>query len=187
MSAWANAAGSPPPLICLNLQTPFVDPTHSYYAPRAALALVHAQSCLSWARAKHMPVVHVHTRLKGVEASGPIRGFEPRASESLIFKQTPSFFDSGELRHAGARIRDALVLGFTGAGDCIAAAVDAARAGSRLIFVTDAISSPRLACHPPELVDSVVTSMLGEWSACVSTHELFARELGIFTPLRGIP
>jgi hypothetical protein len=70
-------------------------------------------------------------------------------------------------------------LGFTGAGDCVAAAVDAARLGVRLVFITDAIASPMISVHEPEVVEDVVNSVLQSWAACVTTSELFKRGLAL--------
>jgi hypothetical protein len=134
---------------------------------------------LYWARTRNLPVVHVHSRREDGVAAAPIPGFEPRPTESLIYKSTRSLFDSVELKRAVDPICQALVLGFTGAGDCVAAAVDAARLGVRLVFITDAVASPMISVHEPEVVEDVVNSVLQSWAACVTTSELFKRGLAL--------
>jgi len=176
MSARLPMAEQAPALVCLNLQRCYLEPSDRFYTPRAADALVHIRSCLQWARAKGLAIVHVQTRLSGRNAP-PIAGFEPHPTESVVFKNTPSLFDSRELAHGALSIRDALVVGFTGAHDCVAAAVDARRLGLRLVFITDAIASPRLSRHEPQIVDEVLGAILGEWSGVISANELLKRDL----------
>jgi len=164
-----------PVLICLNLQCAYIDARDPCYAPRSVEALVHASACLSWARRQSIKVWHVHTRDEGARGA-PISGFEPRPDEPLFFKQSWSLFDSAELARAHPPLRDAFVIGFTAAKDCVAAAIDAERAGARLIFVTDAIASSSLADQPAELVDNVMAALLAEWAVGVNTAELLRRE-----------
>ena len=168
-----------PLLICLNLQRLYADPAHASYAPRSAEALVNAGACLAWARRQEMPVWHVHTRTLGAR-SVPIPGFEPRISERLLIKESWSLFDSIEVARAQPQLQRAFVVGFTAARDCLATALDAARAGARLVFITDAIASPPLSNQPIEVFEEVLASLLADWAASVTTAELLRRHSRLF-------
>lgn len=164
-----------PVLVCLNLQRAYADPLDECYAPRSATALVHAGACLAWARRQELAIWHVHTRAGGAR-SAPIPGFEPRPTERLLMKRSWSLFDSIEVERARPPLREAFVLGFTAAKDCVATAIDAERAGVRLAFIVDAIASSSLPNQSAEVVDDVMAALLGEWAASVTTAELLRRE-----------
>ena len=170
-----------PALICLNLQRNYLDPSSPQFVPRAAHALVHAQSCLGWARRRELPILHVHTLHGGASTPGskPISGCEPLSTEALVFKRSRSFFDSVEFAKGVGRARygDAFVLGFTGIRDCVAAAVDARRSGWRLVFVRDAIASEGLPPHDPTVVDAVLSAVLCELSGCANAADLIGRDV----------
>ncbi len=166
---------SAPVLVCLNLQRAYIDPADPCFAPRADTALIHAGACLAWARRQNLSVWHVQTSGDGPRFA-PIPGFEPNPSEPVLRKRASSLFDSTDLARARPPLRYAIVLGFTAARDCLASAVDAERSGAQLVFVSDAIASSALTHHAPELVDSVLTALLGEWAVMVTTAELLRRE-----------
>ena len=183
----AARAGAAPMLVCLNLQAAYLDPRGESFAPRAFATLAQAQACLQWARGQELPVVHVHTRAGlGRPAAPPIPGFEPRLSEPLVMKRSASIFDSDELERVRPRLEEAIVIGFSGLRDCVAAAIDAERAGARLVFVSDAIASTRLADHEPNLVDAFVAALISEWAPLVTTENLLRRDLRLGRLMRGI-
>lgn len=169
-----------PMLVCLNLQRGYITPQSTRFLPRAREVLVQIQACLAWARRQGTPVIHVHT-IGECGAQGDqhasIAGLEPLLSEPLIFKRTASFLESRELPRAGVTPQncDALVLGFTGIRDCVAAAVDADRVGARLIFICDAIASPDVAPHPAADIDTILQAVLGQFAGLTTTRELFSR------------
>jgi nicotinamidase-related amidase len=170
----AGHAGAPL-LICLNLQRTYIDPQHAFYAPRGAEALVNVGACLAWARRREMPVWHIHTQSTGARAL-PIPGFEPRPCERVLTKQSWSLFDSAEVVCARPALERAFVVGFTAAKDCLAAAIDAERAGVRLVFITDAIASPPMSNQPIEIFEDVLASLLGAWAVGVTTADLMRHQ-----------
>ncbi len=164
-----------PLLVCLNMQRPYLDPRDPCFAPRGPEALINAGACLAWARRQEMPVWHVHTRGLGAR-SIPIAGFEPRPSERLLMKQSWSLFDSVDVARASPPLQHAFVVGFTAAKDCLATAIDAERAGVRLVFITDAIASPPLSNQPIEVFEDVLASLLSDWAVGVTTADLLCRQ-----------
>jgi len=171
-----------PMLVCLNLQLAYLDSGDRRVAPGALSALAHAQACLSWARGQDIRIVHVHSAHASREDAAPIPGFEPKPSEPLVRKCSDSLFDSAELTRMRPPLQHGLVLGFTGVRDCLAAAVDARRSGSKLIFITDAIASPGLPTDRNDSVDGAVNAVLGAWAPLITTAELLGRD----TRLRGL-
>lgn len=164
-----------PVLVCLNLQRPYVDPSSPCYAPRGAEALINAGACVAWARRQLIPVWHVHTHNLG-SRSAPIPGFEPRPNEKLLTKRSWSLFDSADIAQASPALEHAFVVGFTASRDCLATAIDAERAGAKLVFVTDAIASARISAQPIEIFEEVLSSLLGDWAHSVTTASLLRRQ-----------
>lgn len=165
------AAQEPPALICLNFQRwAFSSPHRSHLH---AGMLGRARTCMDWARRQMLPLIHVHSlRPGGLRelGQGALPGFEPLPTEILAFKRSASLFQSRELASAGP-LRDALVIGFTAARDCVAAAVDAQRMGARLMFVADAIASPDITDLEPS-ADRGIQAVLEQFAALVTTNEL---------------
>ncbi len=163
-------------LLCLNLQRCYMDPNSPLYVPRAAHVAINSQSCLSWARRIALPIVHVHNVFG--ERSRPIAGCRPLSSEPLLRKDSASFFESdefGRLVFTHANL-DAIVLGFTGIGDCLRLAIAGEHYGARLIFVADAIGSPQIGVHDPMLLDDVVRTVLEQFGGSVRTSEILTLE-----------
>jgi len=177
---------SGPLFVCLNLQRAFVDPSSEVFAPRAPHALLHARTCLAWARERELAVVHAYTVLGPGGHSAPIPGFEPKPSELIVYKRTASLFGSVEIERAGIDVRDAFLVGFTGARDCVATAVDAERMGARVVFVTDAIASPAVGELDPFTSDTVTASILGQFGGRIATMDLIWRSGGQGLPSSGV-
>lgn len=161
----------PPALICLNFQR------WAFSSPHRSLLhagmLNRARACIDWARHQTLPLIHVHSFRPGSRREhghGALPGFEPLPTEILAFKSSASLFQSRELAAAGP-LRDALVIGFTAARDCIAAAVDAQRMGVRLLFVADAIASPDLTDLEPSAARGI-QAVLEQFAALITTDEL---------------
>ena len=168
-----------PLLLCLNLQRCYMDPSSPLFVPRAAHVAINSQSCLSWARRVALPIVHVHNVIGG-ERPKPIAGCGPLSSEPLICKNTAAFFEGEEFRRLvfTDANQDAIVLGFTGIGDCLRLAIAAERHGARLIFVADAIGSPQIGAHDPLMLDDVVRTVLEQFGGSIRTSEILTLEAG---------
>ena len=91
-------------------------------------------------------------------------------------KQSWSLFDSVDVARASPPLQHAFVVGFTAAKDCLATAIDAERAGVRLVFITDAIASPPLSNQPIEVFEDVLASLLSDWAVGVTTADLLCRQ-----------
>lgn len=171
--------GRKPLLLCLNLQRCYMDPGSPLHVPRAAHVSINAQSCLSWARRIALPIVHIHNKM-GSDRSKPIAGCRPLSNEPFLCKDDASFFESeefGRLVFTDANL-DAIVLGFTGVGDCLRLAIAGERRGARLIFVADAIGSPQIGAHDPLMLDEVVTTVLEQFGGSIRTSEILTLEAG---------
>jgi hypothetical protein len=175
-----------PLFICLNLQRAFLDPASEVFVPRGAHALLHARSCLAWARERELSVLHAFTTFGPGPCNAPIAGFEPKPSETIIYKRTASLFGSVEIERASVELRDAFLVGFTGARDCVATAVDAERIGARLVFVTDAIASPAFGEMDPSMSDTITASILGQFGGRIATMDLVWRSGGQGLPSTGV-
>lgn len=165
-------------LICLNLQRGYISRDNELFAPEAPRALINAQACLRWARGAGLAVVHVHTldRFDERARGAPIDGYEPLPSEPLLFKRGASLFTSDECGYVGlADLAGALVLGFSGAFDCLATAVDAERLGARLVFVADAIASPRRDLRAGDEAMAGLGDILANFAAVTTTNQVLAR------------
>lgn len=174
----AAVAASRPLLICLNLQRRHIDAHSRLYVPRAFEVISCIHSCLAWARRTSIPLIYIHTQSADC-AGNPIAGCEPRSSEAVFFKRSASFLQSAEfIRDRDLQALDAFVVGFTTGRDCIAAAADAERLGARLLFVSDAIASSSIGDHDASVLDSVLSSVLGEFAALVPSSNLLALEVG---------
>lgn len=163
--------GPRPVLLCLNLHCAYIDPADLRYAPRGLDIISQAQACLSWARRQKVPVLHIHTNVQTHERLAPIPGCAPLPTEPVLQTSGWSVFASFARRASGPP-QDAFVLGFTGTQECVAAAVEAQQHRARIVFLTDAIASPRLSKHDPDVVDDVLAELLGQWGARLTTTDL---------------
>jgi nicotinamidase-related amidase len=162
-----------PVLLCLNLQKAFLASAGEAGAAQSALA--HAHFCIDWARRNGLRIIHIHTACGDRSADlARIPGFEIPRSEAIVFKRAPSVFDSLEFREAASDLQHGFVVGLSGAGDCIETALDAHRAGIRLLFIADAVATS----YPSHLQDGV-WAVLGTFAGVVSTADLMAHNRNV--------
>jgi nicotinamidase-related amidase len=141
------------PLIC------FVDLQVEYIAGNRELALTgrepwtsNCRKLLSAARARRLPIAHFRQLRpesffnEATEFAGWIEEFRPRPFEMVFERSKPSCYTAERFSEFMRSLSEPTMLlaGLTGAGACLATAVESHHRGHRCFFVADASSTPSL-------------------------------------------
>lgn len=163
-----------PVLLSLNLQQTRLKTLSQ--GPVVGACLWRMRDCLAWARRDGLNIVHVHSGDPDVGApSPPIRGFEPRHTETIIHKHDGAVFDAPEWQRSSAsHCTDFLLIGLSRQGDVLATAVGARARGMRLLLVHDAVALGLGTPHDATATLEILEDLLQPFCAFVTAGDLGA-------------
>jgi hypothetical protein len=161
-----------PYLVCLNLQ----QTSDADVCDALGAVLWRARSCLHWARAAAIPVVHVHTLRIGEVWSPPIPGFEPLHTEVVIVKPAGAPFKESEWGRSGAAMgRRFLLVGLSLNLDALEAALAGGERQTRIVLIRDALGMENTRLPPDESALDRARQLLGACAAAADTRDLITR------------
>lgn len=167
------------PLIC------FVDLQVEYIAGNRELALTDREpwtsNCrllLATARARRLPIAHFRQLRReslfneATEFADWIDEFRPRPFEMVFERSKPSCYTAERFADFMRSLTDPTMVlaGLTGAGACLATAVDALHRGHRCVFVGDASSTPSLDDLDEAASQRVVSELMRGFAEVVPTR-----------------
>lgn len=163
-----------------------IDPQREYQAEDRALALPDPapaiENCLlvmSYARSQGFPVAftrwHQHGKfLSDIEGFGGwLEGLEPRGSDLVFEKSTPSCYGSEEftrMMNSGGGDR-AAIIGFTGTVACLSTVIDGYHRGHEITFISDASASHSLSGFTDAATQEIATSVIGLYGPVMTTRQ----------------
>jgi len=167
------------PLIC------FVDLQVEYVAGNRELALTSREpwtsNCrllLSTARARRLPIAHFRQLRReslfneATEFADWIDEFRPRPFEMVFERSKPSCYSAERFADFMRSLTDPTMVlaGLTGAGACLATAVDSLHRSHRCVFVGDASSTPSIDDLGEAASQRVVSELIRGYAEVIPTR-----------------
>lgn len=167
------------PLIC------FVDLQVEYIAGNRELALAahepwtsNCRKLLSAARARRLPIAHFRQLRReslfneATEFADWIDEFRPRPFEMVFERSKPSCYAAEKFAEFMRSLTDStmVVAGLTGAGACLATAVESLHRGHRCVFVGDASSTPSIDDLGEAASQRLVSELIRSYAEVIPTE-----------------
>jgi nicotinamidase-related amidase len=167
------------PLMC------FVDLQVEYIAGNRELALAdrepwtsNCRRLLTTARARRLPIAHFRQLRReslfnqATEFADWIDEFRPRPFEMVFERSKPSCYAAERFADFMRSLTDPamILVGLTGAGACLATAVESLHRGHRCVFVADASSTPPIGDLGEAASQRIVSELIGTYAEVIPTR-----------------